>query len=74
MVSQQTDSLFPEEPGPPPGGPTLPATVNTRVCPHYQLGSAAAETVCPLETLRSAISRWAPCWLSSWGYSQAARE
>lgn len=54
MVSQQTDSLFPEETGPPPGGPTLPATVNTRVCPLYQLGSAAAaETVCPLQSLQS---------------------
>lgn len=38
-----------------PGGPTLPATVNTRVCPLYQLGSAAVETVCPLE---SPARRW----------------
>lgn len=74
MVSQQTDSLFPEETGPPPGGPTLPATVNTRVCPLYQLGSAAAETVCPLESLCVEISRWAPCWLPSWGCIRATPE
>lgn len=74
MVSQQTDSLFPEEMGPPPGGPTLPATVNTRVCPLYQLGSAAAETVCQLESRCRAISCWAPCWLPSWVCSRAAPE
>ena len=74
MVSQQTDSLFPQEMGPPPGGPTLPATVNTRVCPLYQLGSAAVETVCPLESPCAAISCWAPCWRPSWGCSWAAPE